>query len=982
MSTFDLRADAPGMLRTEAMNITLSFARTGPTTGRVSWNIPTPATRVVGAQAYAGMVVTLDTTAANINKIPTNGKAYTADPTATINLFAGDKIGTSLVVGAFYDTTTTFFDITGLLPNTPYYVSGFPTDAQYRYFVQGIHAYSQDVTNRGTDSTHGSQVVVLNPEQQKMGVQPTDSTGLLTSLSYGFKIRVGLIPTPQRPLTSVDCILAPPTYDITVDGANSQDYQQLVTEINKQLSLATNNTQGASPPRAGDYYWNPATNQLFQWDGYTHNLVPNVIIQANAPSIVTTGSHWYNPTADVLSVWSGSVWTPVTVVKFATDPTMPLADSTYWYNSTLQRGYTWNGAAWCEVLTYTQATDPSLVAPPPAGSYWFNTTTSVLYRWNETLGMWSTVSVIEYATNPNSLTPNDFWFNTTTNSLYQYAVPSAGWNLQANVSISETAPTQPANGKFWFNPTTQVLKQWYSSIWNVVPCITFAVDPTVRTTCGLWWDTSTHTPVLKVWDAINSTWVAAPHVYYQGIDPTIAITIADGTLWYNTTNNTLNVWENNCFVPVPFLNMTADPIGIVNGTAWLNTTTNVWYIRTGGAWAAITPTNTSEDPNSLTTQTFWFKNTPTVGLTKWNGAGWGTVMYSTQPLAPLAGSTWFNTTDSILMQWNGLGWIVGTPVATAELDCNGNILFTDTTVGGLSFITLTDVSLFRSLITKFIFHDETPGTDGASNEPSYSELGIGTDGSAEARLQLHTDIRYELGYPTIDVEVSPQQLDYAIDKALGEYRARASNAYRRGFFFMAITAENQNFILASKISGMNKIVDVLGCYRLTSSFLSSAHGAGVYGQIVLQHMYNMGTFDLLSYHIMAEYTKLMEILFAARLSFTWNEQTRTLHLQNRFPFNERQICIEATTERTEQDLLTDRYTKVWLRRYALAVTRIILAETRGKFSSLPGASGAITLNASELRQAAATEIEACLLEIDQFVADKPEEYGKYDFTFG
>ena len=334
------------------------------------------------------------------------------------------------------------------------------------------------------------------------------------------------------------------------------------------------------------------------------------------------------------------------------------------------------------------------------------------------------------------------------------------------------------------------------------------------------------------------------------------------------------------------------------------------------------------------------------------------------------------------MQWNGVAWIVATPVATCELDCNGNMIFTDSTLGGLSFITLTDSSLFQSLANKFTFHNETPGTDGTSDEASYNELGIGTDGSIEERLQLHNEIRYELGYPTIDVEVTAQQLDYAIDKALGEYRARSSNAYRRGFFFMFIIAENQNFILSSKISGMNKIVDVLGVYRLTSSFLSSAHGAGVYGQIVLQHLYNMGTFDLLSYHIMAEYTKLMEILFAARVAFTWNEQTRTLQLQNRFPFSERQICIEATTERTEQDLLTDRYTRVWMRRYALAVTRLILAETRGKFSSLPGAGGAITLNASDLRQAATTEIEACLLEIEQYVADKPEEYGKFDFTWG
>jgi hypothetical protein len=981
MSTFDIKTDAPGLLRTEAMNITLSFTRTGPNTGRVSWNIPTPAAGcAAGTQAYAGIVVTLDTTAANINKVPTNGTVYTADPTATINLFAGDKIGTSLVVGAYYDTSTTFFDITGLQPNTPYYVSGFPVDAQYRYFVGGVHAYSMDMVNKGTDGTHGSQVVVLNPEQQVMGVQPTDSTGLSPTQTYNFSIRVGLVPTPQRPLTSVDCVLAPPTYDIVVAGANSQDYQQLVDEINTQLSLALGPVQGAVPPYTGSYYWNATHQQLYIWDGYTQVLVPGVIVQAADPSVVAPGTYWYDPVADILKVWSGAVWTLVPVIKFGIDPTMPQADATYWYDTTTYKGYQWNGATWCEVVpTYTQATDPSVTAPPPAGSYWFNTSTSVLYRWDNVLEMWNVVSVVEYYTDPNALTPNDFWFNTATNALYQYGVPSLGWNQQANVSVSETAPSLPANGKFWYNPTSQVLQQWYTSAWNIVPCISFAVDPTVRTSCGLWWNTSTS--VLNVWDSVNSIWVVAPSVYQQGIDPTTAIAMVDGTLWYNTTNSTLNVWENNCFVGTPFLSMPINPLSIVNGTAWLNTTTQLWYMRTAGAWVLITPTSTTQAPNSLTLGTLWF-NTSANSLNSWNGLAWTSVGYTTTPVIPATGSYWHDTANNILMQWNGVSWIVGTPVATCELDCNGNMLFTDTTVGGLSFITLTDGSLFQSLVNRFVFHDETPGTDGTSDQASYNELGIGTDGSVEERLQLHNEIRYEMGYPTIDVEVTTQQLDYAIDKALGEYRARASNAYRRGFFFMFITAENQNFVLNSKVSGMNKIVDVLGVYRLTSSFLSSAHGAGVYGQIVLQHLYNMGTFDLLSYHIMAEYTKLMEILFAARVSFTWNEQTRTLHLQTRFPFNERQVCIEATTERTEQDLLTDRYTRVWLRRYALATTRLILAETRGKFASLPGAGGSITLNASDLRQAATTEIEACLLEIDQFVADKPEEYGKYDFTFG
>jgi hypothetical protein len=64
------------------------------------------------------------------------------------------------------------------------------------------------------------------------------------------------------------------------------------------------------------------------------------------------------------------------------------------------------------------------------------------------------------------------------------------------------------------------------------------------------------------------------------------------------------------------------------------------------------------------------------------------------------------------------------------------------------------------------------------------------------------------------------------------------------------------------------------------------------------------------------------------------------------------------------------------------VSRLILAETRGKFATLPGAGGSITLNAAELRQAATTEIEMCLLEIEQYVVDKPEEYGMFDIKFG
>jgi len=280
-------------------------------------------------------------------------------------------------------------------------------------------------------------------------------------------------------------------------------------------------------------------------------------------------------------------------------------------------------------------------------------------------------------------------------------------------------------------------------------------------------------------------------------------------------------------------------------------------------------------------------------------------------------------------------------------------------------------------------HNAKPGTDGASSTPSYDEVGIGTDGSDAIRDVLANELRYELGYPVVNVELTKEQIDYAIDRAVAELRQRSGLAYKRGFFFMALKPNEQRYYLTNKISGMNKIVDVIGVYRLTSSFLSSAHGAGVYGQIVLQHMYNMGTFDLLSYHIMAEYTKLMEILFAARITFTWNEQSREIWLHHRFQHAEPVVCIEATSERTEQDIISDRYAKPWIRRYAAAVCRLMLSEIRGKFSSLPGAGGSISLNAGELRQSAQAEIDACIADIESYVADKPEEYGVgTQFLFG
>jgi hypothetical protein len=982
MSTFDIASDAPGLLRAEAINITLKFDRTGPTTGRISWNIPQPAAGCTAeTQAYCGMLVALDTKPAAVGKAPTTGQVYSSDPTADTNLFAGDKLDSAMIVGAFYqDRTTTFFDVTGLMANTPYYITGYPVDCQLRYFVQGVHAYSTELTNHGTDGTHGTQILVLNTNQPTMGVQPTDATGLLPATPYDFTIQIGITPLPNRPLDSVECQLAAPKYTITVNGSDALTFEQLVDAINEQLSLLSGGAQGPTPPNTGAYYWNSSQKKLFQWDGFQHVEIP-VIYDTQTPSIVNLGDYWLNPTTNILSFWNGAVWIPVVVVAHATDPTQPTADASFWFDGV--NAYVWNGVTWCQVTIYNQATDPSLATVPPGGSYWYDTVHAILYKWNATLQIWMSTIAIQYHIDPNALPNGTYWFNETANKLFTWNVPMPGWNEETNVAIAETAPATPAPGKFWYNPTTMELFQRdpLNTTWVQQDVVVFPFDPTQRSFCDLWWNTITDQ--LFVWDAINSVWVLVVNFFQQPVDPSLPPTIVEGAVWYNSTTGVLYVWENNCFTVVSFVTWPTDPTqGFIIGTVWHDTTNNLWYVWTLGGWVAIDIISSINDPTMLPPGTFWFNPTGNV-LQMWNGAVWVSILYSPTPLTPTVGTLWYNTTTNILMIWNGSTWIVATPKATVELDCNGNLLFTDTTIGSLSFIMLTDGTLFAALSVTTQIHDARPGVDGASSEPTYSEVGIGTDGNDSFRTSLGTEIRYELGYPVIDVELTKEQMDYAITKALSEFRSRSSLAYKRGFFFMLLKANEQKYFLTNKVSGMNKIVDILGVYRLTSSFLSSAHGAGVYGQIVLQHLYNMGTFDLLSYHIMGEYTKLMEILFAARVTFTWNEQSRELFLHHRFPQVEPRVAIEATVERTEQDLLSDRYVRPWIRRYAGATARLMLAEARGKFASLPGASGSVTLNAAELRTAAQQEIELCLQEIQDYVMDRPEEYGLGStLTFG
>lgn len=976
MARFQPLADTPNQIRNEGQTITLSFVKTSPTTGRVSWNVPDP---TIGCnrdtQAYNGIVITFDTVPSSIASTPTNVVVYNGDATTSQTLHAGDKIGSALVVGAFYDDkTTTFLDVTDIPLNTPLYFSAYAVDRQLRYHREGVHAYSlattgTDTPNRreklpayqqvllGTiDNTSLFDIVkFINGNISSTGANATDPTGLDPLRTYSFNISTDRFDTRY---------LNPQT--ITINGADAQTFGDLVEAITTACVDLASVQSSATKPNLNAIFFNLVDQNAYIWNGDQHNVQPTFNLSVN-PQTINVNDLWYNPTTEELKTWNGTSWDVQTYLSSNINPTTGLSQTSYWYDGTIVRK--WNGVVWCDVVSYTQTTDPSNSLVPGSGAFWFNTNTNIMSKWDETCKKWINVNVIHSDVDPETVTVGDFWFDTETNSLYSRVV-GAWVPYPTTVVVSTTAPSTPENGTAWFNESSDKLYLWDGSEWIEQVVIIYFADPTDRDSCQLWWNSLTDD--LYVWaDTSPSGWVLVTELYQTETDPVSPPQIEAGSAWFNTATNVLYIWDGIDWIETSVLSTQIEPNLPSVGYLWYNPELLEWKRWDGSSWIAISPFTSDLDRSSIATGSFWFDGS---SLQVWNGIAWTSVLYQTTPYTPAVGYQYFNTTDQLLYEWTTSGWVDTLPPVYAVLNQWGNLVFVTKELGSTAYVNVRDVDLFRSLSIPTTIYRPEPGRDEIPGAQGHELEGVGTDGTSDERRQLQNFIQQRLGYPNVAVELTTEQLDTCIRLALGEFRKRSASAYKRGFFFLQIKPGEQIYELTDKTVGFNKISRVMAAYRIQSSFLGNATGQGAYGQAMLQHLYQMGSFDLVSYHIMSDYVELMNMMFAANLVFTFDEDMRKLYFHQTFGSSEK-VLLDVVVERTEQDLMRDRICKLWLEQYALGKAMLILAEQRGKYATLPGAGGGVTLNSQDLRTTGNELIEQCMAEIDDFTANEIESIG-------
>lgn len=333
------------------------------------------------------------------------------------------------------------------------------------------------------------------------------------------------------------------------------------------------------------------------------------------------------------------------------------------------------------------------------------------------------------------------------------------------------------------------------------------------------------------------------------------------------------------------------------------------------------------------------------------------------PDSPMVGQVYFDPNQETIFVWEGTTWLPSS---------------THTAVTGM----IDPVPPFDGypagwpIIGAFFYNTKSKmlktwtgatwlDSESKKGQPSYNTLGIGTTGEPTARASIKNILKHQLGYPVVCVELVEEHFNIAIDNALQELRRRVDSAYYRQYYFMQIIAGQDRYYLNDPTKGLDGIVDVVKIHRLNMVGLTTLGPNSIYAQQFLTQFYTPNGFDLVAVHLMHALSETYTQIFAGEIAYNWRETTRELAIYRRFFSNEK-VLLECSMERPEQELLVDRWTQQWIQQWAESELMFMLGHIRGKFASLPGPGGGLSLNADMLMSEGSRLQEDCLRQVKDY----------------
>lgn len=443
---------------------------------------------------------------------------------------------------------------------------------------------------------------------------------------------------------------------------------------------------------------------------------------------------------------------------------------------------------------------------------------------------------------------------------------------------------------------------------------------------------------------------------YTGSIPTATappISPVVGYVYFDTTLNILNCWSGDSWIQTTTEALRSGPVNpsSLGQVYFLNGTTPKGF--DGTQWLDLNSTNLSFKSATSTWVPFVsfagvlsLPKDPVAGTLVWD--------YNTESAVYFDGVTWKspNATNTLLALATSV-----VPAFTQPAFIESTPLFVPS-IGQLFYNTTTkQLNVWAGGIWQKANTDQ-------EGSPSSDKTSIGTNGSYDERVRLINILKAQLGWPQTCVELKEEQFNISIDNALDNYRMWSDGAYQPRFFMFKLTNGQQTYFLNSPIDKTDRIVSISKIHRMNTLGIQSIGTEAIWTSGLMANYFSASTVDLLSISLLNNMSDEFERIFAGNLTFQWDEPARELFITRRISHDEK-VIIEAMCEKTEQEIMVDRWSKQFIQNWAIAECKYMLGMIRTRFSSgTPGAGGSITQNGDLLIAEAGEEMtelkEACL----------------------
>ena len=232
---------------------------------------------------------------------------------------------------------------------------------------------------------------------------------------------------------------------------------------------------------------------------------------------------------------------------------------------------------------------------------------------------------------------------------------------------------------------------------------------------------------------------------------------------------------------------------------------------------------------------------------------------------------------------------------------------------------------------------------------------------------MKKEIQLLLGDQMVEVELDDEHMELAIKIAVERVRQRTTGGVEESHVFITMQPDQNKYTLPEEVQEVEKLYR-RGVGANSTGGTNFDPFEAAFSNIYLLQAGRTG--GLATWDFFAQYQETIGRVFGSEINFIWRPSTHELELIRR-PTAEEDVMCKVWMIKPEELILSDAYTGPWIRDYALAKSKQMLGEARGKFpGGLPGPGGSVLLNGEQIKADAAVDLERLEMELQNFVVSR------------